>query len=91
MDSSSPYGIYVPDWSCCSQSQEKKESVMKLIRVGVDLAKNVFQLRGIVPDIPISFLVGAKTVVTKVHPVNRKPRVSAAISSPSKNFFMATI
>jgi len=25
----------------------KKESVMKLIRVGVDLAKNVFQLHGV--------------------------------------------
>ncbi len=47
MDSSSPYGIYVPDWSSCSQSQEKKESTMNISRIGIDLAKNVFQLHGV--------------------------------------------
>ena len=26
---------------------ERKESVMKLIRVGIDLAKNVFQIHGV--------------------------------------------
>ena len=29
------------------QRQEEKESVMKLSRVGVDLAKNVYQLHGV--------------------------------------------
>ena len=38
MDSSSPYGIYVPDWSSCSQSQEKKESTMNISRRVIDLA-----------------------------------------------------
>jgi len=47
MDSSSPYGIYVPHWSSCSQSQEKKESTMNISRIGIDLAKNVFQLHGV--------------------------------------------
>jgi len=31
-------GIYVPDWRIVYQSQEEKESTMKIIRVGVDLA-----------------------------------------------------
>jgi len=29
------------------QSQSKKKSIMKLSRVGVDLAKNVYQLHGV--------------------------------------------
>ena len=47
MDSSSPYGNYVPDWSSCSQSQDKKEPTMNISRIGIDLAKNVFQLHGV--------------------------------------------
>ena len=47
MDPSSPNGIEVPDWKCHPPVNREKESVMKLIRVGVDLAKNVFQVHGV--------------------------------------------
>ena len=48
MDSSSPLiGIEVPDWKCHPPVNREKESAMKLIRVGVDLAKNVFQVHGV--------------------------------------------
>jgi transposase len=40
-------GIYVPDWRIVYQSQEEKESTMKIIRVGVDLAKNLFHIHGV--------------------------------------------
>src|SRR5258708_4779445 len=40
-------GINVPDWKCHPPVNSEKESIMKLIRVGVDLAKNVFQVHGI--------------------------------------------
>ncbi len=40
-------GIYVPDWRSVYQSQEEKVFTMKLSRVGVDWAKNIFQLRGV--------------------------------------------
>ena len=42
MDSSSPDGIDVPNWKSEQPGKGKKESKMKIIRVGVDLAKNVF-------------------------------------------------
>jgi transposase len=48
MDSSSPIGIDVPNWSLHHQLTVKpEESTMKISRVGVDLAKNVFQLHGV--------------------------------------------
>ena len=37
-------GIKVPDWKCHPPVNREKESTMKLIRVGVDLAKNVYQV-----------------------------------------------
>src|SRR5512137_891653 len=40
-------GIDVPDWKCRPPVDREKESSMKLIRVGVDLAKNVFQVHGV--------------------------------------------
>src|ERR1022692_5209564 len=40
-------GIEVPDWRCCPPVNREKKSTMKLIRVGVDLAKNVFQVHGV--------------------------------------------
>ena len=47
MDPSSPNGIKVPDWKFRPPVNREKESAMKLIRVGVDLAKNVFQVYGV--------------------------------------------
>ncbi len=48
MDSSSPIGIDVPNWLLHHQLTVKpEESTMKISRVGVDLAKNVFQLHGV--------------------------------------------
>ena len=47
MDSSSPTGIDVPDWKSHPPVKREKESEMKIIRVGVDLAKNVFQVHGV--------------------------------------------
>src|SRR5215831_15382143 len=44
---SSARGIDVPDWKCHPPVNAEKESAMKLIRVGVDLAKNVFQVHGV--------------------------------------------
>jgi len=48
MDSLSPIGITVPDWKC-EQPANGKEGVqaMQLMRVGIDLAKNVFQVHGV--------------------------------------------
>src|ERR1035437_5564927 len=40
-------GIYVPNWRFDQPIKRKKESTMKIIRVGVDLAKNVFQVHGV--------------------------------------------
>jgi transposase len=43
-------GIKVPDWSFEKPVTRKKESTMKITRVGVDLAKNVFQVHGVDRD-----------------------------------------
>ena len=41
-------GIQVPDWKCYLPVTSEKESTMnKLSRVGIDLAKNIFQLHGV--------------------------------------------
>jgi len=40
-------GIKVPDWMCLPPVTGEKESTMKLRCVGVDLAKNVFQVHGV--------------------------------------------
>lgn len=40
-------GIEVPDWTRFPPVNGEKKSAMKLIRVGVDLAKNVFQVHGV--------------------------------------------
>jgi hypothetical protein len=40
-------GIEVPDWKRYPPVTKEKGSTMKLIRVGVDLAKNVFQVHGV--------------------------------------------
>jgi transposase len=50
MDSSLRNGIDVPDWKCRVTSQRKKESTMKIMRIGLDLAKNVFQVHGVDPQ-----------------------------------------
>lgn len=42
-----PIGIYVPDWELVFPVTTEKESKMKLTRVGIDLAKNVFQVHGV--------------------------------------------
>jgi hypothetical protein len=47
MDSSSPRGHVSAKLEFPHYRFRKKEPVMKLIRVGVDLAKNVFQLHGV--------------------------------------------
>ena len=39
-------GIDVPNWDCDISVNDKDESTMEINRVGVDLAKNVFQLHG---------------------------------------------
>ena len=39
--------IEVPDWKFHTPVNGEKGSIMKLIRVGVDLAKNVFQVHGV--------------------------------------------
>jgi hypothetical protein len=41
-------GIKVPHWSFHTPVTRKKESTMKIIRAGVDLAKNVFQVHGLI-------------------------------------------
>jgi transposase len=43
-------GIYVPNWKCHQPVNRKKEPEMKIIRVGVDLAKNIFQVHGVDRD-----------------------------------------
>tara|TARA_B100000446_G_C10548626_1_gene339385 strand:- start:1530 stop:2624 length:1095 start_codon:yes stop_codon:yes gene_type:complete len=45
MDSPS-YGIYVPHWML-TQPIDKKESIMEIMRIGLDLAKNVFEVFGV--------------------------------------------
>ena len=45
-----PIGINVPDWKCRLTSRWRGGVSMKLIRVGVDLAKNVFHLHGASSD-----------------------------------------
>jgi hypothetical protein len=40
-------GIYVPNWKFHQPVKRKEKSTMKIIRVGVDLAKNVFQVHGV--------------------------------------------
>src|SRR5262249_37585880 len=40
-------GIEVPDWKCHRPVDGEKRSTMKLMRVGVDLAKSVFQVHGV--------------------------------------------
>ena len=47
-------GIDVPDWKCHPPVNREKESVMKLIRVGVDLAKNGFQVHGHSTAMPLA-------------------------------------
>ena len=42
-----PIGINVPDWKCRLTSRWRGGVSMKLIRVGVDLAKDVFQVHGV--------------------------------------------
>ena len=37
----------MPDWKCQPPVNREKESKLNIIRVGVDLAKNVFQVHGI--------------------------------------------
>ena len=47
MDSSHLTGINVPDYVFEHVVNKQKESEMKLKRIGIDLAKNVFQLHGV--------------------------------------------
>ena len=41
-----PDGIDVPDW-CCRFDQTREPSMTKISTIGLDLAKNVFQLHGV--------------------------------------------
>jgi hypothetical protein len=40
-------GINVPKWKCHQPLEPRGASTMKISTVGIDLAKNVFQLHGI--------------------------------------------
>lgn len=46
MESFPPSASRVPDWSCDTTSHSEEESAMELARIGVDIAKQVFQLHG---------------------------------------------
>ena len=39
-------GIYVPKWKCLSPLKREGASTMKVTTIGLDLAKNVFQVHG---------------------------------------------
>jgi hypothetical protein len=47
MDSFLLNGINVPNWKYQTPVKQSKESTMSIMRVGIDLAKNVFQLHGV--------------------------------------------
>lgn len=48
MDSRSSNGIVMCQIGCVAcQSLEKEEPIMKISRIGLDLAKNVFQIHGV--------------------------------------------
>ena len=47
MDSSLLKRLDEPDWEVSPRSIRKKESAMKITRIGLDLAKNVFQVFGV--------------------------------------------
>jgi hypothetical protein len=47
MDASTRTGIRVPQWKCHQPFEPKGASTMKITTVGIDLAKNVFQVHGI--------------------------------------------
>lgn len=42
-----PTGIHVPDWELVFPLTTETESEMKLTLVGIDLAKNAFQVYGV--------------------------------------------
>jgi hypothetical protein len=41
------HGIYVPRWVAVMQARAKEPSTMEISTIGLDLAKNVFQVHGI--------------------------------------------
>lgn len=45
MDAPTRTGIRVPHWKCHQPLELKGASTMKITTVGIDLAKNVFQVR----------------------------------------------
>lgn len=47
MDAPTRAGTNVPKWKCHQLLEPKGASTMKITTVGIDLAKNVFQVRGI--------------------------------------------
>jgi hypothetical protein len=47
MDAATLNGINVPKWQCWLPLKEMGASTMKITTVGVDLAKNVFQVHGV--------------------------------------------
>ena len=40
-------GIDVPEWKCHRPLEQEGASAMKITTVGVDLAKNIFQIHGV--------------------------------------------
>ena len=47
MDAPTRNGISVPKWSCVSTTSQTGAPIMKVITIGIDLAKNVFQAHGV--------------------------------------------
>lgn len=47
MDSSPLNGIDVPDWKSKPPVKRKEESTMNVTQIGIDLAKQVFQVHGV--------------------------------------------
>jgi hypothetical protein len=47
-------GIYVPEWKCHQPLKPEGASTMQITTVGLDLAKNVFQVHGALGLIALS-------------------------------------
>ena len=46
MDAPTFDGIYVPEWKCQQPLEPEGASTMQITTIGIDLAKNVFQIHG---------------------------------------------
>jgi hypothetical protein len=47
MDAPTRNGIRVPQWKCHQPLEPKEVSIKKITAVGIDLAKNLFQVHGV--------------------------------------------